>query len=384
MLSEEELVQELREMLESYTAGVAGTGRAFLAFSDGREGGFHVRETYMECQVWFSHEPFAWIPEEMIESALLEGDKYRPEMLWDNTGDRTWSTGWMPAYSDLHLVRIQHARSDPEEYITDVIRTKLSDAVDAGPKDAIRTMERWLGRREPELLKKVRKAKLPEESLASLAVAMFEHGGDEEGLDLIRRAMGDFGYEGTRGTVLVEVDRAVLREIGITSGKWWDRAPLKLVNLPADELAYEGVLMRHCIGRYDMPYISQVERGVSQVWSLRSRDNKPLLTWEVSVGLWHDAGADPCLRGYAVEQLKGKANRLSGKTRDEAKVLALIFSLMQINPRCVGDFEGDTLFADLFGAELDEGETQWEDGDSLPAPNPPGHWYAAKQRCTTW
>jgi hypothetical protein len=134
-----------------------------------------------------------------------------------------------------------------------------------------------------------------------------------------------------------------LQALGITSGRWWDGAPWRLVNLPIEELAYEGTLMRHCVGRFDMGYRDAVERGLTQIWSLRSQFNRPVLTFEIDV---HDMrSAQPVIRAGAIQQLKGKLNRQAGQDADEARVLFWIFAKLGVDPAGVEDFVGESFFA---------------------------------------
>ena len=124
-------------------------------------------------------------------------------------------------------------------------------------------------RDHPDIHKKLKKAKPPKDVMLSYATAYMADP-EDEGIEVLREAVGMFGYEGTRGNTMLELGKDTLRELGITQGRWWDGAPWKLVNLPPEELAYEGTLQRHCVGRYDMGYRQAVERGDIQIWSLRS------------------------------------------------------------------------------------------------------------------
>ena len=361
------LTPEKIKELVAYEVKQAGARdhRTFLGFmEDSRStpSGYIVRDTHIEFRVGLDDEPYVWVPFDLIEEVLGDVRPHMELVEWENLGGLEWSSGWTPRDVPLLLI----AQSSAREWALDEIRSALSDLVDADPKEAVAALKRYLKESDPALFKAFKKAKLPLDVQASFAVAFFED--PDEGIVIIREALGEFGYEGSRGQTILEVDRAALRELGITSGRWWDGAPWRLVNLPPQELAYEGTLMRHCVGRHDMGYREAVERGAAQIWSLRSKFNKPMLTWEIDAGTWQNAdhyGATipetvaygelgdlsvphgDCERGRAVDQLKGKLNRYSGEERDEALVLSYIFGRLHIAPWCVTDFVG-TKFPDIF------------------------------------
>ena len=192
---------------------------------------------------------------------------------------------------------------------------------------------RSLDLRDPELAARIRKAELPADALAAYAVAY--HGA--EGVRILKEAVGDFGYEGSRGETILEVGHEDLRAMGITSGRWWDGAPWRLVNLPVQELAYEGTRQRHCVGRFDMGYREAVERGEREVWSLRSVFDSPVLTFDVDASEWN-AATTPVHAGIAIEHVGGKLNRDAGADPEEAKVLYFVCAALEVDPEFVGDF----------------------------------------------
>lgn len=228
------------------------------------------------------------------------------------------------------------------EFIGDKAREWISEVVDKDPGAAVAMLVEAVESKDPSLARKLAKAKLPQEVLASLAVSYFA----DDDIELIRETVGEFGYTGSRGQPMLHVTRADLAGMGITGGRLWDGAPWTLVNLPSNELGYEGVRQRHCVGRHDMGYREAVDRGRIWVWSLRSQYNKPLLTWEVDRRTWEnaqrmEAAGDVTAsnaKGSAIRQLKGKLNRLAGKDDDEAAVLLWIFARMGVDERMVRDF----------------------------------------------
>jgi hypothetical protein len=247
--------------------------------------------------------------------------------------DRRFDTGWVESGDNL---RLEVKGWDAHEWAQDLRTEVYSDLIDADPAFAVKAMLKELGTREPDLAKKVRKAKLPKDVLADYAVTYFQD--PDEGTELLKEAMGMLDYEGTQGEVLLELDRAALQALGVTKGRWWDGAPWRLIDLPEQELAYEGTLMRHCVGRHNMGYRDAVRRGETAIWSLRSRSNRPMLTFEIDLPRWNAAGAHPGERGRAIVQLKGKLNRRAGKDVPEQKALHWIFAQLGVDPRAVTDF----------------------------------------------
>jgi hypothetical protein len=192
-----------------------------------------------------------------------------------------------------------------------------------------------LDRLDSDLARRFKKLKLPPDVITSYAISFFS---DVYGLRMVREAMGEWGYPGSRATLILEVTREDLENIGIARGsRWWERAPWKLVNLPAPELAQEGVLMRHCVGRYDMGYRDAVELGQTWIWSLRSRFNQPALTWEINVDDW-EAAENEIERAHAIAQLKGPMNVRSGQDFDEVRIVRFILAILLVDEHEVGDF----------------------------------------------
>jgi hypothetical protein len=113
-----------------------------------------------------------------------------------------------------------------------------------------------------------------------------------------------------------------------------------------------------------MGYIRAVRDGEIEIWSLRSKDNKPRFTLEVDRSFYRaesDTEAEEARagrkmtyftaerqRGEAIKQLKGKANREAGyadaKKRDglkfpeEVTVWAWIFDQLGVDASAVRDF----------------------------------------------
>lgn len=299
--------------------------------------GLEVDNIYYEDGIVLE-EPLAWVPERVIESFLNEAVDYD----WEYLGEGRWSTGWLKTDSVVNISI--HSSRSAEEWARDRIREYYSDLIDADPEAMVSKFEEYLEKEHPVIYKNLRKAKLPMAVRQALAVALFEDMDDPAiGLELISQTLGLFGYEGTRGELLTVITRDDLRDMGITSGKWWDGAPWRLYNLPPNELAYEGTLMRHCVGRIDMGYQQAAESGQIQIWSLRSKFNIPVLTWQIDMPAWQQTESDPeanmVERGEAIRQIKGKLNRLPPKDQDERVVLLDLFDRFAVDPDAVADFD---------------------------------------------
>lgn len=280
-----------------------------------------------------------------------------------------WDSKLEESYDRDNMIYFQ---MPPGEEVWEQIRDwrfeALTRSIDNDPKPAIAFFLQQLERIDPEAHARLVKAKFPSSALKSYAAAFLEmldndEYEDEDRVQFIREALGMWGYEGSDAEVVLEIDRDKLEELGVTRGKWLDNAPWRLVSLPPVELAYEGTMLRHCVGRFDMGYRERVERGDIWIWSLRDKYARPRLTWEVDTELWESGGqelafAEPLegvweqsasmleqrklariRRGGAIRQLKGFANRHAGLGNDEQKVLEYIFDELDVDPRSVHDYE---------------------------------------------
>lgn len=338
------------ELAANQAVGASSRPDQFLAFATRRGHGLDLGPVYYELRV-SPVAPLSWLPEKKLLELLnrdLPGDWQRLDI---GSERNVYTSGWVEGY-DHWLLEVAPYRG--AEWANDLRQDYMHEQVEHGPENAIATMMQVLGELDPKLAKKIKKAKLPKEVLADYAVVLLTEDQDE-GLRILNEAVGRFGYEGSRGKLLLTVDRDTLRKLGITQGRWWDGAPWKLIQLPPAELSYEGTMMRHCVGRYGMGYRQAVERGDAWIWSLRSQFDKPVLTFEVDAHEWVGAGgpalgqewAGPAfprdvaaLRGRAIEQIKGKVNRLAGRDPDEARVLLWIFSQLGVDPAYVRDYVG--------------------------------------------
>ncbi len=330
-------IESAAERLSDWTKrGRVTKGSDLFTFASGQGPGPELGAVQMELRVRLDEEPLSWVPAKYVEEVLKNKGPYGAE--WEEIDEGEYTTGWIDSGD---YWRLEVDRNADPEWAQDVRQEYFSGLVDAEPAEAIKVLLSELQKRFPDLYQRVRKAKLPKEVLADYAVAYFQD--PEEGVDLLSEAMGIFDYEGSAGEVILEIDRDTLRKIGVTRGRWWDAAPWKLIDLPVEELAYEGTLMRHCVGRRDMGYREAVARGYTSVWSLRSRANKPVFTFEIDQRAWEAADDAPhphprIQRGQAIVQLKGKLNRTVGKDAAETAVLDWIFSELDVDPTAVADF----------------------------------------------
>lgn len=302
-------------------------------FNSGRGPGIDLRAVQVETQIYLE-EPLSWVPAERVVKGLAY---YGWDYPWEEFDEGRYSTGWQDG-GDYWRLEARNGSESILEWAHDLRGRYFSDLVDAEPKVAVKAFLAVLAADYPDLSKRVKKAKLPADVLADYAVAYFSD--PEEGIEIISEATGVFGYEGSQAEVVLEIDKPALRELGITEGRWWDGAPWKLLNLPPAELAYEGTLMRHCVGSFNMGYREAVARGETMIWSLRSRFNKPILTFEIDRHAW-EAGADmggPAgsqRRSAAIQQLTGKLNRAPAGDWQEARVLHRILTRLGADPGLV-------------------------------------------------
>jgi hypothetical protein len=154
------------------------------------------------------------------------------------------------------------------------------------------------------------------------------------------------GTETPQREVLATVTKADLEKLGIKDGTFWEEAPWKLIKLRASDLGTEGRKMRHCVGDQGMRYARRVADGVTEIWSLRDRNNKPMFTLEVDADFHTKEKMTP-RRAQAIKQLKGKVNRTPGYAErgssavtkpHEVMVWKYLLHKLHVNPEHVVDF----------------------------------------------
>jgi hypothetical protein len=276
---------------------------------------------------------------ELPDDALLDLLAYHGGFEYLDINDRDDDVGTMlEAHRDSGGA--WEVRGDPEqiyEFLADEATFELNRLAESDPEHFIRLFVESLGQIEPSLADELLKLKLPEETMVAYALAFVAN--EEQGIELASQAVGRFGYEGSRATVLLSLDRDALAALPvIRGGRFWNAAPIVLVNLPLEELAFEGALQRHCVGRYDMGYRDAVDAGKTFIWSLRSGHGKPMLTWEVDANAWREAKT-PEERGAAIHQIKGKLNRLPPRDEEEMRVILAVLQALDVDPEKVRDLQ---------------------------------------------
>jgi hypothetical protein len=263
--------------------------------------------------------------------------------------EENWGTG------EGEPIYITAESENFDEWCRDLLAQHMDFLISKDPAGAKETFLKALSYENGPLGEKMRSAELPEEEVLSFASQWFQ--GDEhrdEIIDTIKEyfATLETGHDEPR-EVIGEWTQADLRAMGITKGPLYEEAPWKLIKLHPADLRLEGALMRHCVGDQGMGYTKALKDGEIEIWSLRSRANKPRFTLEVDAGTFYEPGDVVGLelretRAAAIKQLKGKANRTPGyadtretggiKFPDEVIFWVSVLSQLGAEPIDVADF----------------------------------------------
>jgi hypothetical protein len=296
------------------------------------------------------YEPLAWLGRPQLTDMIVDrgvedlrsrGAQSGSELRWTGTyvpaeGDEMEQA----AYVKMNITKLREA-------VMDAVGVDIEEAMERDPTLAIEEFYRQLQERDPELYRKIKKEKLPTDVLISFAKQLFQD--PTYGLQILREATGDWGYEGSKAELLLEVSKDDLRALGFDEARKGSRyiqqAPWALVSLPPPELAFEGTWLRHCVGNPSFGYRDKVANSEMMIWSLRRRavgDSGrvfylPYSTWEVDAGEWENARS-PQARGRAIKQLKHKTNILGPTTEEEDQFYRLIFDRLDIDPASVRDY----------------------------------------------
>lgn len=262
-----------------------------------------------------------WFPEnaEFIPSDLAKE-------FWESLGDEyTWDyTAYVDRNEDNYgngpgTITFVDTDEDPfKEWCRDLISSYVSTNVRKQPEKAKEIFFNGLAAEDKVLAEKLKNAKLPEEEILDFATSWFEDDNSkEEVLETIRDYFDALeSGTGEAPEAIAEFSKQDIIDMGIRKGVFFENAPWKLIKLRPSDLRLEGTLMGHCVGSKGMGYIRAVKDGEIEIWSLRSRDNKPRFTLEVDAAFHDDFGPtgkpDPAWRGQHIKQLKGKANRTPG------------------------------------------------------------------------
>jgi hypothetical protein len=296
-----------------------------------------------------AHFPESWLP--------WNADLIPPDMAKDFWNDLNGGVTWDQVdrveenygHAEGERLFITARRYEFDEWCRDLIAEHVTELIKKDPVAAREAFYKSVESEESALGTKLRAANLPEEELVDLATQWFGDEDDRENaLATIREYFATLeGDADVEREVIAEWTQGDLRAMGITKGTLYEEAPWKLIKLRPSDLRLEGALMRHCVGDSGMGYIRAVKDGEVEIWSLRSRANKPRFTLEVD-GSFYDVVPRPeFARGEAIKQLKGKANRLPGfadsrsvdlKFPDEIRFWKAAFEQMMIRPYHVEDF----------------------------------------------
>ncbi len=313
----------------------------------------------------FVPEMDCWFPSSLYPDGAIFIPQERAAQFWKSDVS---SVSWN--YDNFDEDNFGHREGTDSSYIVadvdsfhewcfDLIAENVNEWAEKDP-DRARAMF-WAALRveNSSLADRLEAVKPSPDDVLNLAVQWFKTQDNSESLDNIREyldALAGTDEERANDDVIRVVDENDLRRLGITSGTLWEERPWKLIRLFPYQLANEGAQMRHCVGDRRMGYIQAIKDGEVQIWSLRSRANKPRFTLEVDSS-FYDAVDDPKLtfftgprdRGRAIKQLKGKANRTPGYAEprsdpadirfpDEVKLWAWLFRELNVDPGEVHDF----------------------------------------------
>lgn len=241
-----------------------------------------------------------------------------------------------------------------DEWCRDLLAEHVQSLIRSDPAEAKEIFLKGVDYENAPLGAKLRAAGLPDEELLDFASKWFE--GESEREEILATLKDHFAALET-GTdepreIIAEWTQADLRAMGIMKGPLYEEAPWKLIKLHPSDLRLEGTLMRHCVGDKGMGYIRALTDGEIEVWSLRSRANKPRFTLEIDSShggfpAGCDTAPDPAAcRADAIKQLKGKANRTPGyaghhdttiKFPDEVVFWDHVLRSFQVDPGAVED-----------------------------------------------
>lgn len=305
--------------------------------------------------------PGKWFPKnaEFIPSNLAKE-------FWESLGDEfSWGyTAYVDRNEDNYGTgpgTSAYVEADEEkfnEWCRDLISSYISHNVRKQPEKAKEIFFNGLAAEDKALAEKLKNAKLPEEEILDFATSWFEdESSKEEVLETIRDYFDALeSGTGEANEVIAEFSKEDIAAMGIRKGTLFENAPWKLIKLRPSDLRLEGTLMGHCVGSKGMGYIRAVKDGEIEIWSLRSRDNKPRFTLEVDTDFYSADDGGPTMqtltpafyRARAIKQLKGKGNRRAGyadvrqsggiKFPDEVIFWAHALQQLDVDPDHVEDF----------------------------------------------
>jgi hypothetical protein len=182
---------------------------------------------------------------------------------------------------------------------------------------------------------------LSQEDILDLAHSMFVDGDRDHVDNALMELLDSVQDSGKPREVIAEVTKDDLRALGVMKGTLWEEAPWRLIKMEPSDLPLEGTRMRHCVGDRGMGYIEALKSGEIELWSFRSRADKPRFTLEI------DPLDEAGFADVRVLQLKGKANREAGfadrnatdiKFPEEVILWDHLLKQLGIDPLSVDDF----------------------------------------------
>lgn len=197
-------------------------------------------------------------------------------------------------------------RADPYDHEPGALERIIEEARQEGASHpgalAVKDMEAEL--RDLGLLKRYNKLKLPAPIVLEAALLRFA---DPEDWRLSVTDLLD--TVANKGTVDPDRVRAELSWHEIAEicapeayDRWRQFAPIRVVELSANELSYEGAALGHCVGRRSMGYYDAVVKGHRKIYSIQTSKGKRLFTVEMDTEDVEDV----------IEQVKGRYNRHPG------------------------------------------------------------------------
>jgi len=301
---------------------------------------------------------------EFIPAELAQ--EFRESLDGGITWDQTDSVGENTGTREGEVRFIAADDHEFDEWCRDAISSYIDNVIiKREPQAAIELFWRGLANESPKLVERFKASNPPDDDILDFAHRFYS---DPEAADDIVATIKDYltsietGVDEPR-TVIGEWTQADLRAMGISKGPLYEEAPWKLIKLHPADLRLEGALMRHCVGDAGMGYVKAMADGDVELWSLRSRANKPRFTLEVDPCFYGDYtkvplkdGGRPTLeqdrmyRGACIKQIKGKANRTPGfadvhattvKFPDEVIFWEHTLQQLGADPEAVWDYIGE-------------------------------------------
>lgn len=307
--------------------------RPFLAFPVQESASFQFPDDFVP----------EWAP-------FVSGDTAR--RFWKTLGHRiTWDTQDKIAenfgYGQPQEVgEIIVSGEELNEWAFDLVNSVFSERADADPEAAAAIVIGTLRLQAPKIAARLEAAQLPQSEIISLGRGLFLREEIEEVVGDLEDYLDDLENASEPPEVITEITAADLASWGIRGGPLREEAPWRLVNLRVSDLRREGTLMRHCVGRADMGYAKALRNEEVELWSLRSRADKPRFTLEIDPAYFTEQ-AGPEDKAEGVLQLKGKANRTPGYAAKDASQITMpdevifwtrLFERLGVDPWGVEDF----------------------------------------------